>query len=79
MIACDLKKGNKRALLKRYDKLVIKDRNDIAITAKEICDLLHVEAGSLKSIYSDLEDAILRRVVKNDLKSIKKYLAIKYL
>lgn len=79
MIACDLKKGNKRALLKRYDKLVIKDRNDIAITAKEICDLLHVEAGSLKSIYSDLEDVILRRVVKNDLKSIKKYLAIKYL
>ena len=79
-IDCDIKGESKKALLRRYDKLPIKDRKDIMISTNEICTLLDITPSiALKDIYNDLEDVILRRIIKNDLKSIKKYLITKYL
>ena len=74
-IACDLKKLNKKKIIKLYENLPIKDRNEIKITAEEICEILNQEPSSfLKNIYDILEKMILEGNLKNDNISLKNYI-----
>lgn len=78
-IVCDLKKINKKKITKIYDKLPIKDKNEIKITAEDICELLNVEPDVfLKDMFDDIEKAILERRVKNNLDDLKNYILAKY-
>jgi len=74
-VASDLKGLNTKKIMAIYDKLPIKDRNEIAITVEEICELLGKEPASfLKHIYDDLEFLILKGIIKNDKEVLKEYI-----
>lgn len=78
-IVCDLKKLSKKKYSNKYEKLVIKDKNEIDITTEDICILLNKEPGCfLKEIYSDLEKNILLKNVKNNKEEIEKYILNNY-
>lgn len=71
----DLKGLNTKKIMSNYDKLPIKDRNEIAITADEICNLLGKEPDSfLKTIFGDIEFLILKGIIKNDNNVLKEYI-----
>ena len=60
---------------KTYNNLPIKCRNDINISALEICNLLKKEPSSfINIIYNNLEKAILNGSLLNDKDTIKKYI-----
>ena len=78
-IVCDLKKLNKKKYINLYEKLPIKDKEEIDINYTDVCDVLNIEPGSvLKDIFSDLEIKILNGIVKNKKEDIKKYLINHY-
>lgn len=78
-IVCDLKKLSKKKYSNKYEKLVIKDKNEINITTEDICILLNKEPGCfLKEIYNDLEKNILLKNVKNNKEEIEKYILNNY-
>lgn len=78
-IVCDLKKLSKKKYSNKYEKLVIKDKNEINITTEDICILLNKEPGCfLKEIYSDLEKNILLKNIKNNKEEIEKYILNNY-
>lgn len=71
----DLKGLNTKKIMSNYDKLPIKDRNEIAITADEICKLLDREPDSfLKTIFDDIEFLILKKIIKNDKRVLSEYI-----
>ena len=79
-IACDLKKMNKRKITSMYEKLPIKERSEINISADEICEVLNTKPGSLlKEIYDDLEVLILQKHIKNEKNELKEYIKNVYL
>ena len=62
-----------------YKNLVISNRGDIDITAKDICKLLKKEEGNyLKDIFNDLEEKIVMEELENKYTVIKKYILDKY-
>ena len=70
----DLKGLNTKKIMNNYDKLPIKDKNEIAITADEICSILGKEPDSfLRTIFDDLEFLILKGIIKNDKKVLREY------
>ena len=74
-VVSDLKGMNTKKIMAKYDKLPIKDRNEIAITAEEICDVLEKKPDSfLKTIYDDVETLILKGIIKNDNTILKEYI-----
>lgn len=78
-VVCDLKKLSKKKYSNKYEKLVIKDKNEIDITTEDICILLNKEPGCfLKEIYSDLEKNILLKNIKNNKEEIEKYILNNY-
>ena len=78
-IVCDLKKLSKKKYSNKYEKLVIKDKNEIDVTTEDICISLNKEPGCfLKEIYSDLEKNILLKNVKNNKEEIEKYILNNY-
>ena len=78
-VVCDLKKLSKKKYSNKYEKLVIKDKNEINITTEDICNLLNKEPGCfLKEIYNDLEKNILLKNVKNNKEEIEKYILNNY-
>ncbi len=80
LIVCDLKGLNKSKYAKKYEKLPIKDRSDILITTKEICEILNIKPSSMiKEIYTDLENKILDNKLKNNNDEIKDYLYNQYM
>lgn len=79
-IVCDLRKLSKRRLTYLYDKLPIKERSEIDISADEICEVLNTKPGSLlKEIYDDLEVLILKKHIKNEKDELKSYIKATYL
>lgn len=73
-IVSDLKKLNKKKILKCYDNLPIKDKSEIKITSEEICNLFNKEPGPfLKNVLEKIEISILNGNVKNDNEALKKY------
>ena len=78
-IVCDLKKLSKKKYSNKYEKLVIKDKNEIDITTEDICILLNKKPGCfLKEIYNDLEKNILLKNIKNNKEEIEKYILNNY-
>ncbi len=78
-IVCDIRGLNKKKIFKLYDRLPIKDRNEINISPLEICDLFDSLGGSfIKDVYEDLEDQILTFKLKNKKEDIKRYIIKKY-
>ena len=74
-VVSDLKGLNTKRVMAKYDKLPIKDRNEIAITVDEICTILEKEPDSfLKDIYDDIEVLILKGIIKNDNNVLKEYI-----
>lgn len=78
-VVCDLRKLSKKKYSNKYEKLVIKDKNEINITTEDICNLLNKEPGCfLKEIYNDLETNILLKNIKNNKEEIEKYILNNY-
>ena len=78
-VVCDLRKLSKKKYSNKYEKLVIKAKNEIDITTEDICNLLNKEPGCfLKEIYSDLEKNILLKNIKNNKEEIEKYILNNY-
>ena len=65
----------KKKINLEYEKLPIKSKTDIKITAQEICKLLERKPDSfINIIYKDLEKEILTKNLKNDKVSIVKFI-----
>lgn len=78
-VAGEIKGIDIKDITKEYNDLVIKSRNEIAITSDEIMEILDREPGSyLKDVYDDLEKMIIYGKLDNDETSIRKYLENKY-
>ena len=74
-VVSDLKGLNTKRVMANYDKLPIKDRNEIAITVEEICSILGKEPDKfLKHIFDDIEVLILKGIIKNDNNVLKEYI-----
>ena len=64
-----------KKITESYANLVIKSRDEIAITSLQIMELLHRGSGKyLKEIYDDVEREILYRRLPNELDSISQYI-----
>jgi tRNA nucleotidyltransferase (CCA-adding enzyme) len=75
-ILAGINKGlKKKDILRKYDLLPIKKRDEINISAKEICGIYNKEAGAfIGEVYSKLEKLILNHVLENDNLIIKEYI-----
>ena len=70
---------SKRDILKKYDSLPIKERSEILITAREICDLLKRKPGAfISKIYLNLEKKILSFELNNRNDELKEYIINNY-
>ena len=68
-----------KKITESYANLVIKSRDEIAITSLQIMELLHRGSGKyLKEIYDDVEREILYRRLPNELDSISQYIVEHY-
>lgn len=78
-VVCDLKKINKKKIVKKYENLPIKDKKDININAEEICKIFNKKAGPfISEIIDDLELSILNKEVTNNKEDLIAYLKEKY-
>ena len=74
-IVGEIKDIDKKIINQKYNDLPIKNKQEINIRAKEICDILNKKPGSfLKEIFKKLEQEILVNNLSNDLESLKKYI-----
>ena len=78
-VVSDLKRLNTKKIVAKYEKLPIKDRNEICINAEEICEVLNRKPDSfLKDIMEDIESLLLKGSIKNEKEAIKKYIKDNY-
>lgn len=75
-ILAGINKGiKKKDILEKYESLPIKRRDEINITAKEICEILNKEPGSfIGKIYKKIEDEILSGNLENDNNKLKEFI-----
>ena len=75
-VLAGINKGiKKKDILEKYESLPIKRRDEINITAKEMCEVLNKESGSfIGKLYQKIEDAILLGNLLNDNKKIKEFI-----
>ncbi len=74
-IVGEIKGIERKVVAKHYDQLYIKNRNQIAVTAKEICELTKKKPGPfLKSVIDDIEIKLVQKELSNDSDEIKKYI-----
>ena len=78
-IAGEIKGINPKKITRAYVNLPIKSRREIDVEVDEIAELLHKEPGGyLKTIFEDLENAILYRRLANENGKILSYIKNKY-
>ena len=78
-IVSNLKRLNTKKIISNYDKLPIKDRNEIKINCDKICEILKTEPGNfLKDIMDDLERKILSGEVLNNEENLICYIKNNY-
>ena len=78
-IAGEIKGINPKKITKAYVNLPIKSRRDIDVEVEDIAELLNKEPGGyLKTIFEDLENAILYRRLPNENGKILAYIKNKY-
>ena len=75
-ILAGINKGlKKKDIIEKYDNLPIKRRDEIAITAKEMCDVLNRKPDSfIGKLYQLIENKILLGELVNDNLSIKEFI-----
>ena len=75
-VLAGINKGiNKQIILEKYENLPIKKRDEINITAKEMCEVLSREPGSfIGKLYEILEKEILLGNLENDNVKIKEFI-----
>ena len=75
-VIAGINKGiKKRDILEKYENLPIKRRDDIKITAKEMCEVLNMEPGSfISKLYQKIEKEILLGNLLNDNDKIKEFI-----
>lgn len=75
-VLAGINKGiNKQTILEKYENLPIKKRDEINITAKEMCEVLNREPGSfIGKLYEILEKEILLGNLENDNVKIKEFI-----
>ena len=73
-VAGDIKGLDKKTMTYIYEKLPIKDKNEIAISGKDIMKILDMEPGSyIKDILSDIEEKIVLGQLSNNIDELKEY------
>ncbi len=79
-VLAGINKGlNKKDILEKYESLPIKRRDEINITAKDMCEVLNKEPGPfIGELYQLIEDKILLKELDNDNNIIKKYIKENY-
>ena len=75
-VLAGINKGiKKKDIITKYEKLPIKRRDEINISAKEMCEVLNKEQGSfIGKLYRIIEDKILIGDLENDNSKIKKFI-----
>ena len=75
-VLAGINKGiNKKVIIEKYDNLPIKRRDEINITAKDMCEVLNKEPGSfIGKLYSIIEDKILLGELSNDNIKIREFI-----
>lgn len=75
-VLAGINKGlNKKDIINKYEELSIKKRDEINITAKEMCEVLNREPGSfIGKLYEILEKEILLGNLENDNVKIKEFI-----
>ena len=75
-VLAGINKGlKKKDIISKYEKLPIENRDDIKISAMEICDVLNKKPGSfIGKLYKILEDKILLGELVNDNKVLKDFI-----
>ncbi len=65
----------KKDIIAKYEALPIKKRDEINITAKEMCEVLNKEPGSfIGKLYSVIENKIVSQELDNDNNKIKEFI-----
>lgn len=78
-IAGSLKGIDKKKITNKYEHLPITNKKDIAITSKEIMNILDRDGGKyLKDIYNDLTSLILSGKIENNKEVLKSYILENY-
>ncbi len=75
-VIAGINKGlSKKEIIEKYESLPIKRRDEIDITAKEICGILNRKPGSfIGEIYNELEKNIIAKTLINEKKEIEKFI-----
>lgn len=74
-VAGDIKGLDKKLMTYKYEELPIKDKNDIAISGKDIMNILDMEPGSyIKDIISDIEEKIVLGQLNNNIDDLREYI-----
>ena len=71
-------KKEQKDIKKIYDKLPIKDREEIDINFFEICKIINVSNNEISKIYDDIESNILKGNLKNKKTIIEKFIKENY-
>jgi len=75
----NIKGLDKKQINNLYNSLPIKERNEIAVDGKMICDILNIKPSIiLRNIISDLERNIILGSLNNNYESIREYLIKQY-
>ena len=78
-IVSNLKRLNTKKIIANYDRLPIKDRNEIKINCDKICEVLKTKPSNfLKDIMDDLERKILTGKILNDEECLINYVKNTY-
>lgn len=78
-VVSDLKGYNTKKIMSKYDKIPIKDREEISINVEEICSVLGKAPDSfLGNIFEDIEHKILDGSLVNDKGVLKEYISSNY-
>ncbi len=79
VIAGSLNGTDRKMIANKYEKLPIKNRDEVNITSNQIIGLLEIEPSKkIKEIYDDLINNILYGKVLNNYEDISNYLITKY-
>lgn len=78
-VASDIKGIDRKLIISKYEKLAIKDKNEINITGNDIMEILNKKPGSyLKDILSDIERKIVLGQLDNNNKVLREYIINNY-
>jgi tRNA nucleotidyltransferase (CCA-adding enzyme) len=79
-IAAEILNVPKKIITKKYNDLVIHNKNDIEISGNDIANILNKPPGNyISQIINDLEEVILEEKVQNNFLELKQYVIDKYL